>query len=332
MPDIKNVLVTAMISPESKEKLKQALATENVTFCMPYGPGAKEEIAAAAKGKDVCILNGDLDESILASEELKWVHCCRAGVEKSAIAEVFERDIILTSSSGRSAPALAEHALMFMMALTYDLPMLMRAQHEHKWAASREYFQRTGMFGKTVGIIGLGKTGKELAKLCKSFHMTVLGWRRSAQKTEYVDEVYASEEGQTIEPILKQSDYVVLCVELNDDTYHLIGEKEFAAMKKSAYLVNMGRGGLVEEPVLIEALKNGTIAGAGLDTFDVEPLPEDSLIWDLPNVIVTPHITPQLPDREERMLSYVYENIKAYREGGNFINPVTQCNMLTKGK
>lgn len=331
MPEIKRVLCTAYIKEENKERLRTALAPAEVRFVIPYGPGAKERIAAAGADVDVAIFNGDLDESVLASPNLKWIHCCRAGVEKSAIPEVFARDIILTSSSGRSAPALAEHALMFMMALTYDLPMLHRAQAAHKWAANREYSQKTGMYGKTVGIIGLGKTGQEVARLCKSFNMTVLGWRRSKQPVEHVDEVFASGEGEGIEEILRRSDYVVLCVELNDDTWHLMGEKEFSQMKKSAYLVNMGRGGLVDEPAMIEALKNGILAGAGLDTFELEPLHEESPLWDLPNVIITPHITPILPDREERMLHYVYENIKAYREGGRYVNRVTRKNMLTKG-
>lgn len=331
MPEIKRVLCTAYIKEENKERLRTALAPAEVRFVIPYGPGAKERIAAAGADVDVAIFNGDLDESVLASPNLKWIHCCRAGVEKSAIPEVFARDIILTSSSGRSAPALAEHALMFMMALTYDLPMLHRAQAAHKWAANREYSQKTGMYGKTVGIIGLGKTGQEVARLCKSFNMAVLGWRRSKKPVEHVDEVFASGEGEGIEEILRRSDYVVLCVELNDDTWHLMGEKEFSQMKKSAYLVNMGRGGLVDEPAMIEALKNGILAGAGLDTFELEPLHEESPLWDLPNVIITPHITPILPDREERMLHYVYENIKAYREGGRFVNRVTRKNMLTKG-
>lgn len=331
MPEIKKVLCTAYIKEENKERLRAALAPAEVRFVIPYGPGAKERIAAAGADVDVAIFNGDLDESVLASPNLKWIHCCRAGVEKSAIPEVFARDIILTSSSGRSAPALAEHALMFMMALTYDLPMLQRAQKAHTWAANREYSMKTGMYGKTVGIIGLGKTGQEVARLCKSFHMTVLGWRRRKAPVENVDEVFASEAGEPIGEILRRSDYVVLCVELNDETWHLLGEAEFSTMKQSAFLVNMGRGGLVDEPAMVAALKAGTIAGAGLDTFEQEPLPEESPLWDLPNVIITPHITPVLPDREERMLGYVYENIKAYRESGKFVNRVTRKNMLTKG-
>lgn len=332
MPEIKNVLVTAYIKPENKQRLEAALAPAKVTFCLPYGPGAKEKIAQEAKGKDVCILNGDLDDSILASEELKWVHCCRAGVEKSTKPELFERGIILTCSSGRSAPALAEHALMFMMALTYDLPMLMRAQKEHKWAVSREYAEKTGMYRKTVGVIGLGKTGTEVVRLVRSFDMKVLAWDRRRRQVENVDKVYGAEDGDNINELLAQCDYVVLSLELNDQTFHIIGQEQLAAMKTSAFLINMGRGGLVDEPALVSALQSGGIAGAGLDTFEVEPLPAESPLWELPNVIVTPHITPQLPDKEERMLDYVYRNIEVYRTGGEFVNRVTQRNMLTPKK
>lgn len=332
MPQINKVLCTAYIREENKEKLCAALAPAEVRFVVPYGPEAQARIAEAGSDVDVAIFNGDLDKSVLASPNLKWIHCCRAGVEKSAVPEIFDRGIILTSSSGRSAPALAEHALMFLMALTYDLPMLHRAQAEHRWAVSREYARKTGMYGKTVGILGLGKTGQEVARLCKGFDMTVLGWRRSRTLADHVDQVFASGEGEGIEEILRRSDYLVLCVELNDDTWHLIGEKELNMMKKGAYLVNMGRGGLVDEKAMAEALGNGTIAGAGLDTFETEPLPQQSPLWDLPNVIITPHITPGLPDKEDRMMGYVFENIKAYREGGSFVNRVTRRNMLTRGQ
>lgn len=327
MPEIKKVLVTAYIGEENKEKLRRALAPAEVTFRMFTD---KEGIAEAARDVDVAILNGDLDDSILASSALRWVHCCRAGVEKSARPEVFERGIILTSSSGRSAPALAEHALMFMLSLTYDVPMLLEAQAERKWAVSREYFMKTGLYRKTIGVIGLGKTGREVARLAKAFDMRVLGWKRSATPVENVDRVYASAEGESVDELLRESDYVVLCVELNDDTWHLMGRERLALMKKSAFLINMGRGGLVDEAALADALRDGVIAGAGLDTFEVEPLPADSPLWGMRNVMITPHITPQLPDREERMLSYVFENIRAYRGDGKFVNRVTERNMLTR--
>ncbi len=327
MPEIKKALVTAYISEENKQKLRDALAPAQVDFRLFLD---KAGVREGCKDCDVAIFNGDLDEAILDNPQIKWIHCCRAGVEKSVRQELFDRGIILTSSSGRSAPALAEHALMFMLALTYDLPMLQRAQQAHQWAVSREYAQKTGMYKKTVGIIGLGKTGQALAKLCKAFDMTVLGYRRSPGVPEYVDEVFASSRGDTIAPLLERSDYVVLCIELNDETYRMIGPAQLASMKRSAFLINMGRGGLVEEQALIQALQDGVIAGAGLDTFEVEPLPESSPLWDMGNVLITPHITPRLPDFEERMLSYVYRNIEAYRTGGTFVNRVSPKNMLTK--
>lgn len=329
MAEIKKALVTAYLKPENQEKLRAALAPAEVTFCTPYVPGAQEKIAQAAKDADVCILNGDLNDAILAGEHLKWIHCCHAGLDRSARPEVFQRGIILTSSSGRSAPALAEHALMFLLGLTYDLPMLMRAQAQHKWAVSREYAAKTGLYGKTIGVIGLGKTGQEVARLAKQFSMTVLGWRRSSKPVEHVDEIYASEEGGKLELLLARCDYAVLCIELNDQTFHLIGAPQLAAMKQSAFLINLGRGKLVDEPALVSALKAGEIAGAGLDTFEVEPLPPESELWDMPNVIITPHCTPALPDREERMLSYVFQNIQAYRSGGAFVNRLSEKNIYT---
>ncbi|MCI9337176.1 MAG: D-2-hydroxyacid dehydrogenase [Lachnospiraceae bacterium] len=330
MPEIKKVIVTAMIGPENKEKLRAALAPAEVTFCMPYGPGSKEKIAEASREVDVAIMNGDVEDCVLASPNLKWIHCCRAGVEKSASEELFDRGIILTSSSGRSAPALAEHALMFMMALTYDLPGLHRAQARHQWAAGREYFMRTGMYRKTVGIIGAGKTGLELARLCKGFDMRVLGWRRTRTPEPNIDEMFGSRDGDDLKQFLSGCDYVVLSIELNDSTWHMIGAGELAAMKESAYLINMGRGALIDEPALIDALQSSRIAGAGLDTFETEPLPADSPFWDMANVIITPHITPQLPDREERMLKFVFDNIRAYKEGGGFVNLVTRKSLLTR--
>jgi len=333
MAEIKKVLCTAYISEESKAELRTALAPADVEFYIPYGPGAQEKIGAAcvSSGCDVAIFNGNYHPAILDNPNIKWIHCCHAGVEKGVKPELFERDIILTTSSGRSAPALAEHVLTFMLALTYDLPGLYRAQQGHKWAATREYSQRTGMFKKTVGILGLGKTGCELARLCKGFEMTVLGYKRSQAAIPNVDRVYASADGDDLKELLARCDYVALTIELNNETWHMIGSEELAVMKPSAYLINLGRGGLVDEPALIEALRAGTIAGAGLDTFESEPLPADSPLWEMPNVLITPHITPKHPDFEKRMMSYVYANLKAYRDGGGFVNRISEKNMFTKG-
>ena len=331
MPEIHSALVTThpvFLSHENQEKLRKALEPAEVIFCTPDDT---ETISKAIQKVDVAILNGDIDDLILTGPNLRWIHCCRAGLDKSARPEIFERGIVLTSSSGRSAPALAEHALMFMLALTYDLPMLMRAKDERRWAANREYFFKTGMYEKTAGIIGLGKTGTHLAKLLKQFDMKVLGYRRSTEVPEYVDTVFSSNRGDSLEPILRESDYIILCTELNDQTWRLIGEKELAMMKPSAHIINIGRGELIDEAAMIKVLQAGDIEGAGLDTFEEEPLPFDNPLWELPNVIITPHITPRLPDREERMLDYVFQNIEAYKRGEGFVNRLTEESIYTKG-
>lgn len=329
LPEIKKALITACLKPENRKRLREALFPAEVIFCDSHAPNAKEKIAESVKSVDVCILNGDLDEEILAGENLKWIHCCHAGLDRSARPEVFSRGIILTSSSGRSAPALAEHVLMFMLSLTYDLPMLLRAQARHQWTSTSEYASKTALHGKTIGVIGLGKTGREVAKLARQFDMTILGWRRSSAPVEYVDEIYAAEEGGDLNALLARCDYVVLCIELNDKTFHMMCAEQFLAMKKTAFLINMGRGKLIDESALVHALQAGELAGAGLDTFETEPLPADSMLWNMPNVMITPHSTPALPDREERMLQYVYQNIHAYREGGKFINRLTEKNIFT---
>lgn len=333
MPEIKNVLVvTYLMKEENRKKLQEALSSAQVAFCMP---NENEKIAASVQMADVVILEGDANEVILSGPNIKWIHCLHAGLDKTVRPEIFERGIVLTSSSGRSAPSLAEHVLMFMLALTYDLPELFRAQQARHWSGGREYFMKgglnkTGMYGKTVGIVGLGKTGQEVARLVKSFDMQVLGWRRSADKPVNVDEVFSTDRGNSLDVMLGRCDYVVLCAELNDATYHIINRDSLKKMKSSAFLINLGRGSLVDEPALIDALMNRTIAGAGLDTFEKEPLPESSPLWSLPNVLITPHTTPGLPDRDERALSYLYQNINAYRTDGQFVNRLTERDLYTK--
>lgn len=321
MRELHNVLVTAQLKPDNQRKLKNALAPAKVTFCRPDD---RETIQRCIHRIDAAILEGDADDLILSGEHLQWIHCCHAGLDKTARPDVFQRHIILTGSSGRSAPALAEHAMMFVLALTYDLPLLMRAKEKHQWVREEKFVCRTGLQGKTVGLIGLGRNGQEVARLAKQFGMRVVAWRRKPDCSPHVDQVYSADLGQNIESVLEQSDYVVLCTSLNDKTYHLLNEKRMESMKPSAYLINIGRGSLVDELALIRALKEKKIAGAGLDTFETEPLPENSPLWELPNVILTPHTTPQLPDREERSLDFVLKNIEAYRNGTELINRLTQ--------
>lgn len=326
MEAIEHVLVTARFSPEGQQTLLEAFTPARVTFCDPTD---RETIAREVADAEVCILAWNLDEVILSGKKLKWVHSCIAGVERSAVPEVFERGIVLTSSAGRSADALAEHALMFMLGLTYDVPQLERSKAVHEWRAP-EAFHRGGLRGKTVGIVGLGQTGQAVARLCKSFGMKVLGWRRSKDCPAGVDWVYSVEAGESLLPLLRKSDYVVLCTELNDETWHLMDGEKLAMMKPEAFLINMGRGALTDQLALTEALRNGTIAGAGLDVFASEPLPGEDPLWDLPNVMITPHATPAQPDQEARTIGYILKNLEAFRRHGNYVNRIEARSIYSK--
>jgi phosphoglycerate dehydrogenase-like enzyme len=291
-------------------------------------PDVKEKI----KDADVAILAGDISEEVLeAGENLKWIHADHAGANNSAHPELFRRGIILTASAGRSAPVLAEHIFFFMLSLVYDSRTLERQQRDHNW--NNLYRDRRGLYTKTIGIVGLGHTGKALARRAKAFDMTVLGYdRESSPLPEGVDRAFFRDKGDAIDELLKTSDIVVLAVRLSDETFHLIDDRAFSLMKPAAYLVNMSRGAVVDEAALYRALVNKTIAMAASDVFETEPLQKDSPLWDLPNFVITPHCTPEVPDLALSGLNIIRDNIRLYREGKVLRNQLDARDVYTKGK
>jgi len=318
-------LVSVNWQPGHLERLRDGLGAREVVVTRDPA-----EIDACLQRADVAIIAGDLDDRHLAAPNLRWVHCDHAGLNKSARPEVFERGLFVTSSSGRSAPALAEHAMLFMLLFAYQYPSFLEAQRRHEWGFPGMDALR-GLIGKTVGIIGVGKTGRELAIRAKAFGMRVLGHRRSAQDAEGVDRMYAEARGEGIDELLAESDYVVLATPLSDATHHLISAREFGLMKPSAVIINMARGAVIDTDALLHALRSGQIAGAGLDVFDQEPLPSDSPLWDEPKVLITPHTTPQVPDRNGRSLEMILENARRYRAGEPMVNLLTPADIWTRG-
>jgi phosphoglycerate dehydrogenase-like enzyme len=318
MPEIKHVLATIQYKPHLLDQVRKAFAPAQITTASPRDAAAVE---AALKTVDVAVLASDLDDRFKDAPNLKWIHCDHAGLTKSARPWVFERGLIVTSSAGRSGPALAEHAMYFMLQHTYDARALLGAQAAHVWLRDEKQENRGAMWSKTIGILGLGNTGKELAVRAKAFSMTVLGYRRSAGPAPAgVDRLYCGERGDSLDEMLAQCDFVAIALPLSDATWHLIGRKQLALMKPTAFIVNMGRGAIIDEEALIEALKAGRIEGAGLDTFTAEPLALTSPLWDLPNVYVTPHSTPAVADKVERCVRIICENVKHYRAGEPMVN------------
>src|SRR3954467_7653466 len=249
MPDIKTVLLTVRWADEYVERLRALLGEAEIVRTRDNA-----EIERTLARADVAILSGDLDDRYADAPSLRWVHCDHAGLNKSARPWVFERGLLVTSSSGRSAPALAEHAILYMLFFSYRYPAFLEAQRKHQWGIEGQD-QLRGLIGRTVGIVGLGNTGQELATRAQALGMRVLGYRRRAEDVPGVDRLYAAERGESLDDLLRESDLVVLPARLSDAPPRLTGRRKLALMQLSAVLVNMARGGVVDEAALVAALR-----------------------------------------------------------------------------
>jgi D-2-hydroxyacid dehydrogenase (NADP+) len=255
---------------------------------------------------------------IKRAPRLKWVQTMSAGVENILSADLIDSPVILTNVSGIHTVQITELVFGLILAFAKRLPQCLENQREKKW----ERFTPVIIQGKTLGIVGLGKIGSSIARMGKFLGMRVLATRRSAKEithTRYADTVYPS--GQ-LERLLQESDYIVLALPFTPKTEKIIGEKEIALMKSSAFLVNIGRGKTVDEEALIKALDEKRLGGAGLDTFALEPLPPSSPLWKIPNVIITPHVAGSADDYMQKATDIFCENLKRYLNGRRLINMV----------
>jgi phosphoglycerate dehydrogenase-like enzyme len=314
--------------PDHWRKLEAAVAPDTLIRADRNDVGGLDRALATA---EIAILAGDLDARHTGSPSLKWIHCDHAGLTRSARPEVFEKDLIVTGSAGRSAEALAEHAMMFALLLCSRYADFYEAQRRHAWHRSPEMAKLRALKGRTMGIIGLGNTGVALAARASAFGMSVLGYRRrDLPAPPGVERVYSTDRGETIDPILAEADVLALVVNLSDATQHLIGTRELALMKPSAVLINLSRGGVIDQDALITALSARKLAGAGLDVTTPEPLPPGHPLWDAPNVLITPHFTASLPDRTDRSLDMIIENLRRYRAGEPMLNRITREDIYTQ--
>jgi len=326
--EIRSVLSTLLYYPEEIEQLRQAFSPAEFIHVHPR---ETEAIQAALKHVDVAVLQTDLDDRFLNAPHLKWVHCDHSGLTRSARAEVFEKGLIVTGSAGRSAPALAQHGFYFALTLTFDAKKHFEQQAAHLWRPVPGYENRRALWGKTLGIVGFGHTGQAMAQLGKAFGMRVVAFRRTAGDIPAdVDLMLSSDNGDSLQPLVEQADVIMLAAPLNDETHHLFSTREFTQMKNDAFIINMARGGVIDQDALIDALRAGQIAGAGLDVTDPEPLPKDSPLWDMDNVVITPHVTPKLPDRTQRSIDMIVENIGRYRRGESMLNALTPRDVYTR--
>ena len=239
---------------------------------------------------------------------LRWIQLTSAGLDRAARSGLLESDLMLTNAGGLHATPIGEYVLLMMLMFCKGAPTFTRAQQRGEWVR----YMPSELYGKTVGVVGMGHIGAEVARLAKAFGCRVLAIRRSvsAPTTDSVADELLPPSG--LLRLLGESDFVVLAVPLTDETRHLIGQAELRAMKESGMLINIARGAVVDQPALVRALKEGSIAGAGLDVFEEEPLPADSELWRMENVIVSPHISGGTEIYNQRAVGIFCDNLRRY--------------------
>jgi phosphoglycerate dehydrogenase-like enzyme len=241
---------------------------------------------------------------------LRWVHFRRVGIG-SDILQLFADfpHVVLTNGSGASGLAVAEHTLSLMLALVKRLPETLEFQHERRWVWG---FEATELRGQTACIVGLGDVGRRIAHLLRAFGVSSIGIRRRAESVPEVERVHAS----VGEPgVLEHAQWLILAASLNAATRHMIGAAELARLPRGAYVVNVGRGQLIDEAALIEALHSGHLAGAGLDVLATEPLPAESPLWSMSTVIITPHSAAHTRATDDRSIDIFVDKLARFRRG-----------------
>lgn len=259
---------------------------------------------------------------IAQAPNLKWFQQWGAGSDwLMSFPEIRANSFILTNTSGLHAAPVSEHVLALLLGFARGIPRALRSQAAKEWdrVPGEALFELTG---KTALIVGLGAIGLRTAQQTSALGMEVLGVRKSpAGNKDLPFEVHQVEE---LPQLLPKADFIILTLPLTSESHGLIGAREFEAMKRSAYLINVGRGKLVKEADLIEALKNGLIAGAGLDVFEDEPLPVTSPLWEMPNVMITAHYAGATPHYNDSALKIFIDNLRLYVEGSQLFNVVSR--------
>ena len=266
---------------------------------------------------------GDVPEQLLPrAGRLRWVQTTGAGANAVSTPAFAATDIIATSAVGVHIASVPEHVLAMLLAFARRLPEQILNQH-----GAHRFYWPTGMFeveGQTIGLLGFGKIGQALARKAKGLGMRVVVWRRSAAAapSDLVDRQFARDD---LHGLLADADHVVITLPLTPETQGLIGAAELGAMKRSAFLYNVGRGPIVVQDDLMAALHAGTIAGAGIDVTDPEPLPPDHPLWDAPNLILLTHYGGLTPKYGPRAYAIISENVRRFLAGEELLNLVDKA-------
>lgn len=309
-PSELNICFAHVAYPMDQVFLKRG---SELTFCQARNA---EELDNVIRDANVLVVSGLWSNHLLESApELRFIQSIGAGYDQFPLEELREKGIRLASASGVNRNAVSEHAMAMILSFSRHIHTGRDNQTAHFW---RDMISDIGLredelSGKTLGIIGLGSIGSRVAKLAKAFDMHVIATKRDLSNgTDIADEVFSPD---SLSTLLERSDFVVLNCPLTTDTQNIINKESLNLMKSSSYLINVARGGCVEENDLIHALNNGDIAGAALDHFWDDPLPNNSPFWDMGNVIITPHTAGETRLYEENVIDILLENLDRLCEG-----------------
>ena len=311
-----NVLVPEHLYNELKDAAHAA--APSVTL-LPYSEdGPAEDAWQNAEGVLRWVAGKRFASLVADCPNVRWLHTASAGVDHVLTPAVKAKPGIVVTDSGPAFEiAISEFVLAWMLLVARRLPELMAFQRQHRW----ESLTQRELYGQTVGIIGLGPIGLGIAARTKAFGMKTLGLRRRSLPASDIDEVLTGPNG--LARLLAESDYVVVAAALTGETKALLGAEQIALMKPSTWVINIARGGLIDEPALIRALQGGTLAGACLDVFAQEPLPSDSPLWEMPNVYIAPHNSPGwTTGLRERQKALFLSNLGRFSRGEPLENAV----------
>lgn len=308
-----NILFAQHLTDEQMKIVTDVGLTMNIKTC------SRRETADYIEDADVLVTWGqhNISDLLPKARQLQWIHSFSAGVDELLCPALVDSDIILTNSKGIHGIPIAEHVLAMMLTFTRSLRETFVNQQQQLW----QPLCYDEIYDKTLAIIGLGSIGREIAKRAKNMGMNIIAAKRTLTQELFVDKLYTPDQ---LPHILSLADFVVITTPLTPETHHMFNESSFSMMKKSAYLINVSRGPVVDEAALIDALNNNIISGAALDVFCHEPLTADSPLFNTPNLIITPHIAAMSPYYMTRALKVFAENLTKFYSHSDMINIVNK--------
>lgn len=266
----------------------------------------------------ICITyGGSINKEFLDKcPNLKWIQVFQSGVESIPVDELARRGIILTNMLGVHGIPMTEYVLGSILYFSRNFPKYLENQRQHIWDRKELVGEA---YSKVVGIFGAGTVGRSIAQALNVLGMTLFGMNTSGTMQPHFHKMYTMDQKMEM---LQQCDFVILLLPLTDQTNHFMGELEFKVMKKEAYLINIGRGRLLDEEAFIQAITNNEIKGAALDVFQEEPLPQNSPLWDLNNVVLTPHMAAKSVKYLDRCIAQFIKNLDHFSSGITIHNQV----------